>query len=453
MKKEDLARMDKREQLKQDILDHISPVKRTEDWVTLSTSSHPDRADIQAALDQYECVYIPDLGKPIVLDGPLILRSNHHLKVAPNQVMEQAEGCVTCLVRNEHVQSGAFGVVKDSFRDTNMSVEGGIWRLQPGVRGTTDAENPIQGALALILFCCAEQVEVRNLTIASSDSYGVQLCEIRGFVVENIHFDHHRKDGVHVNGPAQYGVIRHLTGADMGDDMVAMNAWDWYTSAMTFGTIDHIIVEDVQSENNELRLLPGQKIFDDGSRVDCDIHHCVLEDISGIYTFKLYAQPNIANAIRPEIHDVSGTVGHIYEIYFNHISFVKITPSGLNGLPVKSLFEICADCEDLHFSNIQVANSLEESENMDLKFINVGPLTAVWKNNSEDPAKWGEVFDPDAICAVDRLYLQNIVFAGKAVTGKENLTREVHLTVNPDYPRTTPRGGTGYGTIGMVETK
>jgi len=30
------------------------------------------------------------------------------------------------------------------------------------------------------------------------------------------------------------------------------------------------------------------------------------------------------------------------------------------------------------------------------------------------------------------------------------LTKEITMTVNPDYPRTLPRGGTGYGKLGNI---
>ena len=48
------------------------------------------------------------------------------------------------------------------------------------------------------------------------------------------------RDGVHVNGPASFGEIHDLKGLDMGDDMIAINAWDWDVSAITYGTVEYI---------------------------------------------------------------------------------------------------------------------------------------------------------------------------------------------------------------------
>ena len=141
---------------------------------------------------------------------------------------------------------------------------------------------------------------------------------------------------------------------------------------------------------NEIRLLPGQKIFHNGVTVDCDIKDCVFEDISGVYTFKLYAQPNIANAERG-MHDGSGTVGNIERIVFKDITFAKVSQEGFNALPVKGLFEICADCNDIHIENVRVNNTVEQCNDLDLKLVKVGPLSAVWTNGSYNPEDWGEV--------------------------------------------------------------
>ena len=85
-----------------------------------------------------------------------------------------------------------------------------------------------------------------------------------------------------------------------------------------------------------------------------------------------------------------------------------------------------------------------------MKFVSVGPLSAVWKNGSENPEDWGEVFDPDAICHVYDLYFKNISFSDGKATERQELTKEIKMRINPDYPDTTPRGGTGYGVLGKI---
>lgn len=85
-----------------------------------------------------------------------------------------------------------------------------------------------------------------------------------------------------------------------------------------------------------------------------------------------------------------------------------------------------------------------------MKFMSVGPLSAVWTNGSENPEDWGEVFDPDAVCAVEDVYFKNIRFEDRAATTRETLTKEITMTLNPDYPHTQPKGGTGYGKLGQI---
>jgi hypothetical protein len=71
-----------------------------------------------------------------------------------------------------------------------------------------------------------------------------------------------------------------------------------------------------------------------------------------------------------------------------------------------------------------------------------------------NPASWVEVFSPDKDCTVKNLQLSDIVkqgtAEGKAVTSPVKAAECVEIVVqkpNPDYPRTTPRGGTGKGVL------
>ena len=234
--------------------------------------------------------------------------------------------------------------------------------------------------------------------------------------------------------------------------MVALNAWDWEGSTVTFGPIAHILVENVKSNINELRILPGQKVFPDGSKVDCDIKDCIFENITGVYTFKLYCQPNITNAIEGT-DDTSGTVGTISNLFFKNITFDAVQNAGFSNIPVGSLFEVCADCDGLYFEDISVEETQEKFAEKGLRFMNVGPLSATWKtNSSEDPAHWGEIFSPDAVCTVDHVEIKNLKFQSqKEQPDADSLVHAVRLSINEDYPNTTPKGGTGCGIVKEVK--
>ena len=64
------------------------------------------------------------------------------------------------------------------------------------------------------------------------------------------------------------------------------------------------------------------------------------------------------------------------------------------------------------------------------------------KHYPDEPEKWGELFSPDAICEA-----KNITFKGAKMTKLDDIMSKVHLSINPDYPNTTPKGGTCYGKI------
>ena len=410
---------------------------------------------IQAALDKYGCVKI-DKRESMYLEKPLILRSGNRLKLDRYQHIANIPETLSCLIRNEHITNGADAPVFHENFDTDISVDGGIW--DGGLKDTdgedkrlvTGMQPECKGALSIMIFTNVEDLVIKNAEFKNGGiNYAVQLGNISRFRISDLTFIRYGRDGVHINGPASYGEVCDLYGEDMGDDVVALNAWDWDTSAITFGTIEKMYVHDNRTTNNELRLLPGRKLYEN-CFVDCDIHSCVLQRLSGVYTFKLYCQPNIFNAEIAGYHDVSGAVGNIYDVWFRDIDIDKNRSSGFHDLPVNGIFDVCADCHNLHFENIRVLATYDDIEKHGMKFMSVGPLSAVWKNGSEDPADWGEVFDPNAICHVKDISFKNITFTDCKATTREMLTKEITMTVNPDYPRTLPRGGTGYGKLGNI---
>lgn len=410
---------------------------------------------IMAALAKYKAVEIP-LMDTLYLAEPIIMRSGYRLRLGEGQHIANVPGVRTCLVRNQSIANAASRRAVHEDFDTDISVEGGIWdgslpeNAGEESRLGTGMTPEFKGALAIMIF-----VNIENLVISDAEfvnggiCYGVQLGNIRHFRISGLKYMGYGRDGVHVNGPAAYGEICNLRGQDLGDDIIALNAWDWDTSAITFGTIEKMYVHDNRTSNNELRLLPGRKMYEDDF-VDCHVRDCILERLSGIYTFKLYCQPNIFNAEIDGYHDASGTVGNIYNVWFSDIDIDCNRSDGFHGLPINGIFDICADCHDLHFCDIRIPLSSADIERAGMRFVSVGPLSAVWKNGSDNPEDWGEVFDPDAVCHAEDLYFDNICFADGVAKYREDLVREITMTINPHYPATTPRGGTGYGKIGRI---
>ena len=66
-------------ELKKNILDSIKRISIVGDWYEMS--GEITRETIQKAIDENDNVYIPNIGKEIVLDEPIILSSNKHIRI------------------------------------------------------------------------------------------------------------------------------------------------------------------------------------------------------------------------------------------------------------------------------------------------------------------------------------------------------------------------------------
>lgn len=406
---------------------------------------------IEGLLEEHGAVCVPHLPAGLTLKRPVRLKSGIHLKVDEKTVVRMAEGCGGCMVRNWHIVSGMEGPVEAGQRDMDIIIEGGQWEEAPRSASVNDPDEVIRMfgktniLLGVAFFCHAERVTVRNMVIRSSDQYGVLLADCEDFLVEGIVFDRHRKDGVHVNGPAKRGLIQNMRGK-CGDDFVALNAWDWDTSAVSFGPIEEIIVQHIECGHDEMRILPGRKSFRSGVKIDCPVERCRFEDISGVYNFKMYQQPNCHN-LKREFKDFSEIAGQIRDVFFSKIRLDCLEAEGLAEVHLDALFEMGADCEGIVFEEIELGFSEEAFREKGMSLAIIGPKSSTWTRGYTDPAEWTELFDPDMICAAEGTVFRNVRFAGEACRNVETLLRETHLTVNEDYPNTIPRGGTGYGVI------
>ena len=82
-----------------------------------------------------------------------------------------------------------------------------------------------------------------------------------------------------------------------------------------------------------------------------------------------------------------------------------------------------------------------------MRVVEVGPKSSTWKRGFSDPKMWAELFDPELICTAKNLSFKNITFAGQPCSDEQAIVGCHRLQPNPDYPNTTPKGGTGYGVI------
>ena len=408
---------------------------------------------IQTALDEKKCVLIPDMGEEILIDNSIFMDSDTHLKIDKNQVIRLVPGKNVCMIRNRNIIPGGHKYVERENPDRCISVSGGIWSAEGNKDMRCDRFRSIVGGFSHMSFSNIEQLNITDITFSNGGvSYAVMLSNCYDFYINNISFENHSGDGVHIDGPASYGIVSTLKGSGLKDDMVAILAWDWYGSGMTHGDIEYVYVHDVEGMHNEFRLLTGRKEYPNLLTHDCDIRNCVFENFTGIYTYKMYYQPNCRNVtFKDKNFDSALTVGTMENIYFENISVPKPQGEGFHGIPVLGIFDILADCKNINLKNINIAESYEGLKDRNISLVNAGPISAVWeKGDRED---WGDLFDADKCCTVHDITIENAVFAGEKITDADKLVKETHQKINPDFPNTLPQGGTGWGKIENVTVK
>lgn len=399
---------------------------------------------IAAALRANNSVRLARRDQPYYLDGPIVLRSGQTLVADPTAEIRLRPGTNTCLVHNANPFNGQNAPVPDGLvPDEDITVEGGIWttlRTKTGTGsihngnrgGPIDARNSIPGAHAVLCFSNVRRLLVRGVTVRQSTPFAVQISNASQFVVERVTFEDHGRDGVHVNGPVRDGLVREIGGVTH-DDFVALNAWDWKNSAMTFGPIERVLVEQLHGTDRgaaSLRLLPGTKRFAGGQVVDCAVRDCVFRDITGLNDIKAYDQPNLELG---RDKDFSQPIGRLSNLYFQRITVRQPRQP--------ATIQIHATADGIHIDDVVLAYAAKPDD----KLVSIGPLSMTFTHGSRDPARWVEVFSPDKDCTVKDLSIANVRTSSGVALDPETTVRVIHLQPNPDYPRTKPRGGTGRG--------
>ena len=372
-----------------------------------------------------------------------MLPSGATIVADPEAEIRLVPGVNTCIVRNANLVGFATGPVPaDTQPNTDISIEGGIWSTtlattpdapQGNVRGGSGRKPPVPGAHGVILLHNVRRVRVRNVTVRESRPFAVHVGNVHDFVIDGLTLENHFRDGVHVSGPAADGLIRNVRGVSQ-DDPVALTAWDWQQYAPSFGPIERIVIEDVvgsppgASPNNAIRLLPGVKTFADGTVLPCPIRGITLRRITDIGEFKCYDQPNLEV---PAGTDLSDPIGRLEDIRFEDLTFHR-----------PGTIELHADTDGLVIDGVTLDFQLPPEWHL----LAIGPKSMTYKGDPADPAKWREIFSPDRDCTVRNVTISGVRRAGVAEElPVERLVEVVELKPNPDYPRTTPQGGTGKG--------
>lgn len=418
---------------------------------------------IQAALDQNHGVYLPKADWIYYLDAPLTLDSNCTIHADAEARIHAVPGLKTCLVRNRHMLPGRIRPVyleDDSTRDMNLTIHGGVWSQESTVRsesyGASDAKGSIPGSAGVLLFSNVAGLSITKVRVEKGAPFAVHVSNARDVFISDISVETNC-DGVHFNGPLDRAVVQRLDCVRTGDDCIALNAWDWPQSGPALGPINRVLIQDCQSVSGSLkdvRLLPGVLEYPDGTTIDCPITNVVIRNVKGFNYFKMYAQS-------PAGAQHTCRVGTLDNIYFDNIQTVltgpyreswkkdfygAVRPEAIGGV---APFSILANAKNLSFENLTVASS--DAEGSPCIFY-VGPESAAFRWNQTGPdgkrLEPIEIFMHDASCVVESIELRNIRNEkGELYPRPEELVKEVQLSLNPNYERVRPRGGSGFGKV------
>ena len=83
----------------------------------------------------------------------------------------------------------------------------------------------------------------------------------------------------------------------------------------------------------------------------------------------------------------------------------------------------------------------------DWHLLAIGPKSATYKGApGSDPSRWTEIFSPDLDCTVRHVSITGVrTRDSQTDLPIEQVVKVIELKPNPDYPETTPKGGTGKG--------
>lgn len=397
----------------------------------------------QTAIDEHEIVVIPARKKPYYVEKQIVIPSNRRIE-ANGATIRQTPDCSVLMLRNSNTADGTHRPICDIEKNYNISIDGGRWEEMRSARGgygksgKYDEERSFFGVSSLFFFNNMENLTLTNITFAHTAGFCVQAGDIKNAVFENIRFESCYADGLHINGNTKNLICRNVSG-EVGDDLVALNVYDWQNSSVDFGPMDTVLCENLELSKSSgykaLRIEPGRYYFDDGSEIDCSLKDTIIKNVKGIRTFKMYYQtPGYNIGESPE----RGDVGSADNLFFENIKIdlcdpIDKLPPYVDSDPIRgsfAAFELGANIGYLCLENIDLTLY---KENFPYSYlVCCGPKSVRMGNY--------EVFDPYLSSKVKTLELKNITVNKKRVRNISKIVREIEFDdVNGDG-RSTARG-------------
>lgn len=384
---------------------------------------------LERALSEHEWVDIPGAAQPYFIDASVQIPSNRHIEAAPDAVIRLMDGVDVLMLRNAHTMDGTHAPIPAQGAGENISICGGRWeegherRAGYGMSGKYDAQRSFFGVSTCLFFNHLSGLTLRNMTFAHTAGFAVQVGDVKNALFENITFDACYADGLHINGNCENVWVKNISG-EVGDDLVALNMYDWQNSSVDFGPGRTILCEDLYSaptsRYKSLRIEPGIYTYDDGTAVDCSLNDAIIRRVEGIYTYKMYYQtPRYRIGTEPE----PGRVGSCSHVYFEDLDIdlkgpIDAFEAYLNGDAMRGAFgafELGANIDWISFENIRL--TLHRDRFPRSYLIVVGPKSI---RSGEF-----EIFDPYVSNHVEHIALSNITVNGESVT---DASAYIHIT-------------------------
>ena len=396
----------------------------------------------QRAIDENEIVEISASEIPYDLDGSVLIDGNCKI-VAYGATVRLLPGVNVLMLRNRNVKDGSCTqTVRGEDTNENIAVFGGVWeephtsRKGYGRSGMIDESRSMYGVSTCMLFSNVKNLLLKDLTFRHTGGFAVQIGNARDIAIQNILFEDCFADGIHVNGNTENIAVRNLSG-HVGDDLIALNMYDWQDSSINFGPLKNVFVEGLEiapdSKFKDIRILPGIYRFEDGSTVDCSLENVLIRKVKGVQCFKLYYQtPKYVIGQEPE-WGAPGSGDHIYFEDIEVISRHDNLKSYRENDPVTGRFgawEIGSDIGYLHLENIRITI---DKERFPLgKPVSVGPKSVVVGEY--------EIFDPYTSCVLDTLTVKNMTVNGEPVLTPEAVAHQIVFDRIYDAPKTSGKG-------------
>ena len=401
---------------------------------------------IEAALSVGSTLVIPPSDVPYLIDRSILVPSRRRI-VAHGARICLCRGVTVLMLRNQNVFDGSY-LPTPPAKDHEITVEGGIWedvctrRMGYGHTGKIDESHSMPGVSTLFLFSGVENLVLRDLTFRNAGGFAVQIGKVKNAVVEDVTFEGFFADGIHVNGNTENLLCRRIAG-HVGDDLVALNAYDWPNSAIEFGAIRNVLCEDLtlspDSPYQALRLEAGRYPYRDGTEGDCALEHIILRRVRGIRNIKVYYQ---TPRYRVSEGPIGGGVGRGDGILIEDWEADVFAP--IDDLPVYTeqdpvaggiaAIEFGTDLGTVHLKNVNI--TLHTDQYPLSRAVLVGPKSCRL-------GEW-EVFDPTASSRVECLILEGVTVNGRPIT-REDVGITVFDAIYPDAP------STGRGSVGEVK--